>query len=75
MSSESFKLSDFITPEQVLWLNALVDKIHNCGNDHLTIDTTQFTNIDLYVIKNLIREKHCTSANRSLMFIEKFRGE
>lgn len=75
MSRIVLDLSHFITKQEVINLNKLVDKVRNCGNDHLSLITTEFTNLDLGLIKRIIRETHCITANETLEFVEQFRGE
>lgn len=75
MSTIVLNLSEYITKEQILMLNELIDKVASCGNDHLAMKTTEFSNINLYYIKKLIKEVHCTDGNKTLEFVEEYRGD
>ena len=47
MSTIRFNIENFVSKETILDLNSIVNCIVNCGNDHLIIDTSKYSGIDL----------------------------
>lgn len=72
MSKIEYKLSDLATNEQIEWLNNLVDKIQNCGNDDIYIfdEDNNYTNLNNLII--LIKYFHINSINQTVTLIKKY---
>ena len=75
MSTIRFNIENFVSKETILDLNSIVNCIVNCGNDHLIIDTSKYSGMDLSNFIELIREYHCSDSNKTLQIIQSYRGK